>query len=204
LARDKQRANPKIKQNMLRILVMAAVAMQANRDSNQENIITFDTDSGPIRVDNQCTGCILDNIDDFDGPLTDSGWAIKGFGETRRTNVKIGMIVWKWTDDQGKEYKFKIPKLFYVPDGGIRLLMPQHWAKEQNDKKPTQGTGSETLDNKVTLFWNQRKHKLTIPLGKADNVATFQLASGYKQFSAFCAEADLDYQDEQESAIIAK
>jgi hypothetical protein len=56
----------------------------------------------------------------------------------------------------------------------------------------------------VTLFWNQRKHKLTIPLGKDDNVATFQLASGYKKFLAFCAEAELDYRDEQENPIIAE
>ena len=101
---------------------MAAVAMQAKGESIQENRVTFSTDSGQIRVDDQCTGCILDNINDFDGPLSDSGRAIKGFGGTRTTNVKIGTIIWKWTDYQGKEYKFKIPKSFYVPDGGVRLL----------------------------------------------------------------------------------
>jgi hypothetical protein len=119
--------------------------------------------------------------------------------------LKIGTIVWKLINNQGKEYKFKIPKLFYVPDGGVRLLSPHHWENEQNDKKPsTQGTASETLDNKVTLFSNQRKYKLTIPLVKEDNVTTFQLASGYKKFSAFCAEADQNYQGEQESPIITK
>jgi hypothetical protein len=90
----------------MRVLIMAAVAMQANGESTHENRVTFDTDSGPIGVDNRCTGCILNNIDDFEGTLANSGRAIKGLGGTRTTNVKIGMIVWKWTDNQGMEYKF--------------------------------------------------------------------------------------------------
>lgn len=101
---------------------MAAVAMQANGESTHENRVTFDTDSGPIGVDNRCTGCILNNIDDFEGTLANSGRAIKGLGGTRTTNVKIGMIVWKWTDNQGMEYKFKIPKSFYVPGQAIEPL----------------------------------------------------------------------------------
>jgi hypothetical protein len=65
------------------------------------------------------------------------------------------------------------------------------------------GTGSETLNDKVTLFWNQRKCKLTVPLGRNDNVATFSLANGFKSFKAFCAETELDYQQEQSDPIIA-
>jgi hypothetical protein len=85
----------------------------------------------------------------------------------------------------------------------IRLLSPQHWACTQNDKMPIQRTGCETLDSQVTLFWDQRKMKLTIPPGKDDNVATFQLASGYERFSAFCAEAEMDYEDEQDNPLLA-
>ena len=60
------------------------------------------------------------------------------------------------------------------------MLSPQHWAQTQKDRKPTAGTGSETLDDKITLFWKQWKCKLTVPLGRNDNVATFTLADGFK------------------------
>jgi hypothetical protein len=159
-------------------LAFAAVAMQANGGLN-DNQTAFDTDSSPIGIDNRCTGCISHRIEDFEGPLQESNRAIKGFGGSRTRNIKIGTIVWRWNDDQGKHHKFVIPKSFYVPEGNVRLLSPQHWAQTQKDKKPKQGTGCETLGDKVTLFWNQRKCKLTVPLGEADNVATFTMADGF-------------------------
>jgi hypothetical protein len=68
------------------------------------------------------------------------------------------------------------------------------------DNKPLSGTRSETVHNKVTLFWNQRKNRLMIPLGTR-NVATFQLAPGCAKLSAFCAKADVDYDEEQGDPI---
>ena len=56
---------------------------------SQQQHIRFDTDSEPIGIDNRCTGCISHRIEDFDGPLTDSGRAIRGFGGTKMTNVQI-------------------------------------------------------------------------------------------------------------------
>jgi hypothetical protein len=114
----------------------------------------------------------------------------------------IGTISWKWQDDDGMIHKFLIPKSFYVKEGDVRLLSPQHWAQTQKDVKPIQGTGSETVANQVTLFWNQRKHKLTIPLSRTSNVATYNLAPGYTKFMSFCAEAEVDYRAEQDYPII--
>jgi hypothetical protein len=58
-------------------------------------------------------------------------------------------------------HKFVIPKSFYVPEGNVRLLSPQHWAQHwaqtQKDWKPNQGAGCEMVDDKVTLFWKQQK-----------------------------------------------
>jgi hypothetical protein len=59
------------------------------------------------------------------------------------------------------------------------------------------------VNNKVVLIWNDRKNKLSIPLGKTDNVATFTRAPGYRKFAAFCATAELDYDNEQVDPIIA-
>ena len=46
----------------------------------------------------------------------------------------------------------------------------------------------------ATLYWDQRKHQLTVPLGASDNVAKFHMAPGFDKFEAFCTkiEADLD------------
>ena len=73
----------------LAFLAFAAVTMQGT-GGLQDNQISFDTDSAPIGIDNRCTGCISHRIEDFEGPLQESNRAIKGFGGTRTTNVKIG------------------------------------------------------------------------------------------------------------------
>jgi hypothetical protein len=104
-------------------------------------------------------------------------------------------------DNAGREHKFLIPKSFCVKGGNVRLLSPQHWAPTQKDTKPIQGTGSETDARQVTLFWNQRKNKLTIPLGKSDNVATFLSAAGCQKHSAFLVEADMSVEEEQKAPV---
>jgi hypothetical protein len=138
------------------MMAFAAVAMQANgmQSQYQETMVTFDTDSVPIGIDNRCTGCISNRIEDFEGPWVESNRAIKGFGGSRTTGIMIGTLAWKWMDDEGREHKFLIPKSFYVKEGNVRLLSPQHWAQAQKDTKPIQGTGSETDARQVTLFWN--------------------------------------------------
>jgi hypothetical protein len=190
------------KNERMPFLAFAKAAMQGT-GGLKDNHTSFDKDSAPIGIDNRCTGCILHQIEDFEGPLQESNRAIKGFGGTRTTNVKIGTIVWRWNDYQGKHHKFVIPKSFYVPQGNVRLLSSQHWAQTQKDGKPMAGTGSETLGDKITLFWKQRRCKLTVLLDRNDNVATFTLADGFKSFEAFCAEAEVDYKQEQAGPTIA-
>eukprot|EP00978_Attheya_sp_CCMP212_P032841 scaffold129914_cov59-Attheya_sp.AAC.1 len=167
----------------------------------KEHSATFDTDSGLIGVDNRCSGCISHIAEDFIGELRDSGRVIKGFGGTKTTGIKIGTLLWKWCDNEGQEHKFKIPNSFYVPHGGVRLLSPHHWAKAQGDRKPVEGTGETTNSKEVILYWNQHKHKLTIPLSVATNVATFRTAPGYGKFDAFCAEAGFTSVDDEEPPL---
>jgi hypothetical protein len=99
-------------------------------------------------------------------------------------------------------HKFLIPKSFYVKEGNSWLLSPQHWAQTQRDTKPIQGTGSKTVTHQITLFWNQHKNKLTTPLSKINNAATYNRAPGSTKFMGFCAEADVDYATEQDYPII--
>ena len=176
--------------------------MQAKASQAYDTTVTFDTDSGTIGVDNRCSGCTSHIFDDFTGPVQKTSRAIKGFGGTKTINVWIGTLLWRWQDDEGVVHKFRIPNSYYVPDGHVRLLSPQHWAKTQRDYKPTQGTGEATYSNSCELFWNQRKNRLTIPLGKKDNVATFRLAPGFNKFTAFCAECGADPATETDDPVI--
>lgn len=188
-----------------RTLAQAALLMSI-KEKAQGRVATareacFDTDSGQIGVDNRCSGCISTYKEDFVGTLRNSDRVIKGFGGTRTTGVMIGTVRWKWTDDNGAVHAFDIPNSYYVQSSeSMRLLSPQHWAQAQNDVRPIQGTKSETDAKCVTLYWKPCSFKRTIPLDNA-NVATFSTASGYQKFAAFCAEADIDYGDDDDPLV---
>ena len=174
----------------------STLVMHAKIDS-YENVTRFDTDSAPVGIDNRCTGCISHVSQDFIGPLRDTNRSIKGFGGTRTNGVKIGTLAWKWEDDEGVVHRFMIPNSFYVPTGQVRLLSPQHWAQSQRQKKVKEpihkyGTISQTSSDNVTLLWNDRQSKLTVPLSTGSNVATFYLANGYTRYDEFCMEANID------------
>ena len=53
------------------------------------------------------------------------------------------------------------------------------------------------------LYWENRKHQLTVLLGHDDNVTTFQLAPSYHAFQAFCKKASLgdDQQQDKEPIV---
>ena len=90
------------------------MAMQARSADATQRVIRFDTDSGPLGVDNRCSGCISSFVEDFEGPLYESGRIIKGFGGSRTHGVMTGTLAWKWLDDKGTEHKFRIPNSFYI------------------------------------------------------------------------------------------
>ena len=53
-------------------------------------------------MDNRCSGCISNDINDFVGTMTDSDRVIKGFGGELIRDVKIGTLKWSWRNDEGK------------------------------------------------------------------------------------------------------
>jgi len=108
------------------------------------NVVHFDTDSSTIGLDNRCTAYISNRIEDFDGPVTKTDRTNRAFAGGRVGNAYTGTVVWKWLDDKGKQFKFRIPQSYYVLDGGCRLLSPQHWAKSQCKS----GKGESSF-----LFW---------------------------------------------------
>jgi len=188
--------------NVARLVAQVTLVMQAKGCQGVHDDTTpFDTDSKLMGVDNRCSGCMSRDINDFEGPAIPTNWTIKRFAGLRTANASTGTIVWKWLDNKGAEHKFTMPNLHCAPESNVCLLSPQHWAKTQNDNTPIEGTGETTLSHKSTLFWGQRQHKLTMPLGKADNVPTFQAAPGFKRHAAFCADCEIDPKEELETPI---
>ena len=165
-------------------LAMSALAMQAHATVATERRTTFDTDSETVGIDNRCSGCISHIRDDFIGDLRPSNRVVKGFAGSRTTNVQVGTLRWSWEDDLGVKHTFDIPNSYYVPDGRVRLLSPHHWTQTQTKSSQRDRCGEYTNGRECVLYWDGGKHKLHIPLGKRDNVATFNLASGFEKFSS--------------------
>ena len=161
-----------------------AVAMQASKGKHSTEI-HFDTDSGNIGLDNRASACISHEPTDFVGELRESNRVIKSFGGGRTKSPMVGTIKWKWLDDDGGEHTSVIPNSYYVPEGKVRLLSPQHWA--QAHKKNTKKRAWEVTEaTKSTLYWMDGKYKRTIQMDRVTNVATFAMAPGYSKYAAFC------------------
>jgi hypothetical protein len=141
---------PRRRSKLLSLLAYSAVCMATETMLVQAQSATgsFDTDSKPIGIDNRCTACISHDETDFIGGITASNRWIKGFGGSKTTNVKTGTLRWSLEDDDGKAHTFLIPNSYFVQQGGVGLLSPQHWARTQADPV-TRGTGSETTSKQV-------------------------------------------------------
>ena len=138
----------------------------------QQNIAAWYVNTNIIGIDNRYSGCISHKSEDFIGDLKDCQRQIKEFGGTRHYNVKIGTLKWHWEDDNSKIHKFVIPNSYYIPEGRVRLLSPQHWAQTQKDFKPISGTKEITDHQTTVLYWKQMKFQKTVPLSSQNNVAT--------------------------------
>ena len=166
--------------------IMCSAVMVYAATAKRQNITPFDTDTAMIGIDNRASGCFSHVASDFVGDLRECHRTVKGFGGTSTSNVKMGTLKWSWLDDMGKMHTHHISDSYYSKSGGVRLLSPQHFAQASKDKD---GTGSTTNGNQVQLYWSSKKYKLTIPLSKTNNVATFHLAPGYSEYNMFCMRA---------------
>ncbi len=170
LARRWQEDRPRPSRNLgLTISAISAIAMSVGHNNiwdMDQRRVNFDADSGSVGIDNRCSACISHRIEDFIGTPRETRRTIKGFGGAKTGNVMTGTILWRWTDDSGKIHKFKIPNSYYVPDGGVRLLSPQHWAQTQRKQYGKNAQyGCDTRHDKITIYWdNGLKYESVVPI----------------------------------------
>ena len=178
---------------LLRMYVAAVVAMAAGaRASSIAESDPFDTDSAVVGIDNRCSGCITHVRTDIPGELRECKRVVKGFGGERQFRVWTGTIHWSWEDDYGRSHDFVIPNSYYIPDGKVRLLSPQHYAQSQRGSDRRGGAGETTTGTQTVLFWGNRQYQRTVPIDRhSSNVASFRLSAGYTKFHAYCAQAEL-------------
>ena len=144
------------------VTAMSVLAMQARTAIATERSVRFDTDSSLVGIDNRCSGCISHMNEDFIGELKPSNRVVKGFGGSRTTDVHVGTIRWSWEDDAGCKSTFEIPNSYYIPDGNVRLLSPQHWAQSQtgNNRNCRSSCGEHTNATECVLYWDDGNSKL--------------------------------------------
>ena len=79
--------------------------------------------------------------------------------------------------------------MILCPRGRGKLLSPQHQAQAQKDIKSNPGTMETTKHQSSTLHWKQGKFKRTVMLSKHNNVTTFWITHGFREFEAYDATA---------------
>jgi hypothetical protein len=96
----------------------------------------------------------------------------------------MGTVEWPIEDDTGCIHKIRIPRTVYAESNRNKLLSPQHWSQEANDRYPTRnGTWCATLDDRVILFWDQQRYKKTVfLLPNRTNVGIIRSAHGTQKF----------------------
>jgi hypothetical protein len=190
------------------LLAYAALAFSAEDDHPHQSPPPdlSHTDSRTIGIDNRASACMSDDITDFSGPLVPTNRVVKGFAGHRTANVQKGTIVWQWEDDSGKVSTHCIPNSYYVPDGQVRLLSPQHWASTlPKAKRPSKGTAPEqTFHDRVELHWDKGRSKRTVWLDPHTNVATLPLAPNYRSFGQFCMQAEVCDADDMHDPCCAE
>ena len=75
------------------ILACQLLAMQGKNPLIRNTVSKFDTDSALIGVDNRCSACISDKVEDFED-LQDSGRIVRGIGGVKISGIKVGTLVW--------------------------------------------------------------------------------------------------------------
>jgi len=161
-----------------RIQTMTTTMKATGESHKGPPVAGFDADSCEIGVDNRCSKCTSNHKKDFVGDLKRITKRISGCTGATVKTLWEGTIKWSFEDDQGRASTFLIPESMHDPEGGHRLLSPQHWAQTQKQLDPMHhGTHESAFDDEVVLCWKSKTRQQTIPLDNA-NVGAIWSAPG--------------------------
>jgi hypothetical protein len=141
-------------------------ATSSSHSGRQQQDLGYDSDSFWMAVDNCCSACISNCIDDFVGPTREIIAKVKGIGGVQVMATRKGTLKWTIMDDDGKVHTFLIKDSFYHENSPYRLLSPQHLAQTCYDDD--RGTWCGTYRNCVELHWDNDKYQKSIPLNESN------------------------------------
>ena len=156
-------------------------------EQNLKHDNKFDSDSYLIGIDNHASASMTNSENDFIDKPTVVDLKIKGI-KGHLTTSKIGTVRWIIQDDNGRNHRFDIPGTYLVPELPIRLLSPQHVAKEMM-KTSTMPDNMQciTFADRVLLSWHHGKYSRTILLNQS-NVPIMRSGPGFHQYKLQCSE----------------
>ena len=167
-------------------------------DFEVQQVCAFDTDSKPIGLDSRASACLSNDRNDFEDDLVRINKPIKTFRGLFRTEIWRGTMRVKVEDDYGCYDVWRIPGSYYIPEGDMRLMSPQHWAQQrikmglEMKQSPAHVT---TYGDHMKIVWNKGKSVKIVKIDPHTNVATFSLAPGYDGYKDFVQQAELQNED---------
>jgi len=147
--------------------------------------VAWDSDSGKVGVDCQASACMSNRIQDFlPGTLKPCNKRVQTFGGHHVGNIQMETIHWEVQADDGEHHVFEIPKSYYIPEGGARLLSPQHWSKTRPKADQVKGmlARSVVTGRNARLEWNKRQSGIELKHDSKTNVFDLVLAPGVQAY----------------------
>ena len=169
------------------------IANQARHTNHNVQAINFDSNSYPIGIDSLASACMSHVESDFIKsslkPYTEAK-SVKPYGKGSRIPIASkGTLRWKIEDDTGRKHTFLIPNSLYIPEGSIRLLSPQHWAREAlaaSKYVNKDAYRSVQLYNRNLLIWGQySEYRKTIYNSRRSNVPIMYTAAANSKYIAY-------------------
>ena len=105
-----------LQEEMGDVTFMPATSSSSGRDVLGQRDLGFDSDSHWVAVDNCCTSCISNCLDDFVGPMTRVTARVRGIGGVQVIATLKGSVRWRINDNDGRTHTFLIENSFYHKD----------------------------------------------------------------------------------------
>ena len=178
---------------------MSMLIHDAEVEAYNTTRIKFDTDSRILGMDSRSSASITDEDGDVvPGTMKLTTKKVKAFGGVFTGKVYSCTIRWTVLDKQSRPHTFLLPNSYYIPEGGMKLISPQHWSQElmKQDKRNAARPPKVVSDNKrMIMYWNNWESQLEVDIDEQSNVGNLSLAPGYQQYKLFLQAAGVEDED---------
>ena len=83
----------------------------------------FDSYYTAIICDNSANVHVCNDLNCFKGELVkDKTFQVATIGGNHNRANGVGVVVWKWKDDNGKLQTFEVKNVLYFPDSSVNIL----------------------------------------------------------------------------------